>query len=152
MRAHGVRGELRVHCESGDVASLAEVLIGERLYSVASVRPERSDFLLRLQGVDDRDQAELLRGKPLFAERSALPPLRSGEFFLVDLVGCDVFDVSGKLLGQITSTFFSGAHEVLVVRGEREFMLPLVDEMVRQVDIAQRRLICDPPAGLIDLG
>ncbi len=150
-RAHGVRGELRVRVSSESFATLSRLLIGAREFVVRAMRPERDDFLVLLEGVHTRDEADLLRGQFIFADRAALPALGEGEFYVDDLVGCEVFDSAGARLGTVTSVFHSGAHEVMVIKGATEFMLPLVDAMVRAVDVKARRVVCDPPPGLVDL-
>jgi 16S rRNA processing protein RimM len=75
------------------------------------------------------------------------------ELLVADLIGCTVFDAAGATLGEVTGSFDSGAHEVLEVRRAdgHEFMLPLVDAMVSAVDVEARKIVCDPPPGLIDL-
>jgi len=153
-RAHGVRGLVRVRA-SEQLAGLERVWLRGREVKLVRVQPERGEFLVELEGVRDRDAAEALRGAALEIERDALPPPDDGELYVADLVGCRVVDARGAELGEVAETFDSGAHEVLVVRapGEngREFMLPLVDAIVTDVDLDARRITCDPPPGLVDL-
>lgn len=121
-------------------------------FRILEAQPERGDFLLRLDGVSDCDQADALRGRALYADRSALPPPEPGELYVADLVGCQVFDLAGAPLGEVAGSFPGGGTEILVVKhAGGEFLLPLVDAMVKELDLAARRLVCDPPPGLIDL-
>jgi 16S rRNA processing protein RimM len=72
--------------------------------------------------------------------------------YVADLSGGRVVDARCAELGEVTETFDSGAHEVLVVRAAGgEFMLPFVDGIVTGVDLDARRVTCDPPPGLINL-
>jgi len=150
-RAHGVRGLVRV-VGSDALLTLSRVWIGGREFAVEHVTPERGDALLQLRGVGDRDAAEALRGQRVEALKEDLPAPGDDEIYAADLVGCAVFDVAGARLGEVRSSFPGGGHEVLeVAGGAREFLLPLVDAIVKEVDIAGRRIVCDPPEGLIDL-
>jgi 16S rRNA processing protein RimM len=151
VRAHGVRGLVRVRATSDALLELERVFIDGREVQVERVQPERDDFLVQLAGVTDRDQAEAMRGKTLEALRADLPALAADELYVADLVGCQVYDLAGVQLGEVSETFPGGGHEVLVVKGAREFMLPWVSPIVTEVDVAARRITCDPPAGLIDL-
>lgn len=155
LRAHGVRGWVRVGSDSEALLELAEVWLDGKRVKILEAQSERGDFLLRLEGVTDREGAEALRGHLLYIDREALPPPEPGELYVADLVGCEVFDLNGARLGKVAGSFPGGGAEILVVEpageGEREFLLPLVDAMVKELDLAARRLICDPPPGLIDL-
>lgn len=151
LRAHGVRGGLRLRAQGDAVLALERLFIAGRAYRVLHAQRERDDLLVQLEGVTDRDQAEALKGAAVEAARDDLPPPEADEHYVADLVGCRVFDTAGQDLGEVVGSFDSGAHETLVVRGAREFMLPFVDAIVTGVDVEARRIVCDPPPGLIDL-
>ncbi len=152
VRAHGIRGAVRVRSSSPALGAVAQLLLDGRPYRVARAQRDKDDWLLTLEGVADRDAAEALRGARVAVDRDAVP-VGEGELLVADLVGCKVFDVAGQELGEVTGSFDSGAHEVLEVRRAdgHEFMLPLVDAIVTAVDVAARRITCDPPPGLVDL-
>lgn len=152
LRAHGVRGLVRIHAEADSIANLTRLTVGERELRVVRVTPERGDWLVQLEGVADRDQADALRGQPVRARREDLPAPDDDELYVSDLVGCAVVDTAGVALGTVTGTFPGGAHEILVVTdGAREALIPFVEPIVVSVDVAARRVVCDPPPGLIDL-
>jgi 16S rRNA processing protein RimM len=155
VRAHGVRGLVRVRASSDALLALARVFVDGREHAVEHAQAERGDFLVKLAGVADRDQAEALRGKTLEALREELPALGDGELYAADLVGCQVYDAQGIHLGAVTGSFPGGGHEVLEVKlpdGDgRTFLLPLIEPIVREVDVGERRIVCDPPEGLVDL-
>ncbi len=149
-RAHGIRGALRVHA-SENLSSLKQVYIGGELRKIRRIQPEKDDYLVELDGLSDRNQAELLRGASVEIERKDLPPADEDEVYVSDLIGCNVFTTQGESLGSVKETFHSGAHEMLVVTGAHEFMLPFVEPIITEVDVAGRRIICDPPVGLVNL-
>ncbi len=158
VRAHGIRGMVRVHTGSDAIRALKTIMIGRasdasdiKPWRIVMMQPERTEFLVQLEGVVDRNAAEALAGSSLWARREELPVPDAGEVYVADLIGCVVFDQTGQELGTVTETFPSGAHEVLVVKSAtQEFMLPLVDHIVPIVDVAGRRIVCDPPEGLIE--
>lgn len=152
IKPHGIKGGLRVRASSDALLGLERVFVADREHKVARASRAGADVLLELEGLGDRDAAAALRGAPLFADRAALPALGESELYVADLVGCQVFNASGARLGEVSATFHSGAHEVLVVRGAGgELMLPFVESIITGVDLADRRIDCDPPPGLIDL-
>lgn len=151
LRAHGIRGWLRIRASSDALLSLKRLFIDGKEYAIEQVQTEKDDFLVKLAGVNDRNHSELLRGRKVAIFRSELPPPAEDEIYVADLVGCRVFDKNGRDLGEVRHSFPSGAHEVLEVRGSQTFLLPLVGPMIVELDVANRKIICDPPEGLINL-
>lgn len=118
---------------------------------VEGVRPQPPFFLLRLQGITSLEQAQTLRDSVLAVEAHLLPPLAEGEFYYYQVVGLPVFTSSGECLGSITQVFFSGGHDVWVVQqGEKEYMIPVTEEIVRSIDMPGRRIVIEPLEGLLD--
>jgi 16S rRNA processing protein RimM len=151
VRAHGIRGALRIRAAT-DLSALDTLEIDGTLRTVVRAQRDKEEWLVTVEGIADRDAAEALRGAPVRVPRDAVE-VAENELLVADLVGCRVFDAAGVLLGEVTGSFDSGAHEVLEVRRDdgKEFMLPLVDAMVSAVDVEARKIVCDPPPGLIDL-
>jgi 16S rRNA processing protein RimM len=97
----------------------------------------------KLAGVAGREGAQGLRGCEVAVEREALGPAREGELYQVDLVGFEVRDVAGEKLGQLESFFETGETSVMVVRGERERLIPFVAQYVTSVEREARRITVD---------
>src|SRR5579883_1522017 len=103
-RAHGVRGLVRVRLHDAGSDALdhvARVLVDGRERAVEHASRDRDGYLLKLAGVDDRDAAEALRGRPLAVWRDDLPPLDEREVYVGDLVGCALVDAAGAPLGTV---------------------------------------------------
>lgn len=151
LRAHGVRGVVRVRAAADLGAVDAVWLDGERVVVRHAAR-DKDEWLLTLDGVASRDAAEALRGRAVAIARAAVP-VADDELLVADLVGCTVVDVAGTTLGEVTGSFDSGAHEVLELRAPdgRELLLPFVDAFVRSVDTDGKQIVYDPPEGLLDL-
>ena len=107
-------------------------------------RAQGKGIVAQLPGFEDRDQAMALVGSEIFVPRSALPPPAPGEFYWTDLEGLEVRTVDGQLLGRVSHLFETGANDVIVVRGERERLVPFLrPDVVREIDFAAGRLVVD---------
>jgi 16S rRNA processing protein RimM len=112
-------------------------------YRLLEGRVHGGGLVARLAGIEDRDQAALLRGARIAVPRSELPPPGAGEYYWADLIGMRVVNREGAALGQVAEVFETGANDVLVVRGERERLIPFVAPVVVDVDMAARLLTLD---------
>lgn len=116
----------------------------DRSVTGASGREQGKGIVARLPEIDDRDQAEALRGAELWVARSALPPASPDEYYWVDLEGLSVFTVDGVELGKVSHLFETAANDVMVVRGERDRLIPfLLDRYITRVDLAAGRIEVD---------
>ena len=106
-----------------------------------SVLQHGASLVARFEGWTERDAALALKGSEIAVERGALPQNAKDEFYWVDLVGLKVVNVQDEELGVIAGLFDNGAHAVMrVVAGETERLLPFVEPVVRQVDMAEGRI------------
>src|SRR5690606_29759144 len=118
---------------------------GDRSFTVKLTRPVTGGFGARLSGVSTREQAEALRGTTLWAPREALPTLPDDEFYHTDLIGLEVFDTGGQLLGRVRAIYDHGAGDILEVTGRELLLLPFTRAIVPTVDLKAGRIIADPP-------
>jgi 16S rRNA processing protein RimM len=106
-----------------------------------AVRPNGT--AAKLQGCDDRDAAERLKGAEVAVSRAELGEADEGSLYWVDLVGLDVVDEGGERLGKVDSFFETGETSVMVVSGGKERMIPFVPLYVKSVDREARRITVD---------
>jgi len=149
-RAHGIRGEVVIHTHDPDSDILGDVesiFIGDVAYRVTGARGTHRGWLVVLEGVDTRNDAELLQGKPVTVDRDQLD-LAEGDVLLDDMIGCQVVCVDGTPWGVVAGIDL-GPQELLVIHdGELERLLPIVDQFVKSVDIAAGVITVDPPIGI----
>jgi 16S rRNA processing protein RimM len=119
------------------LGSVEQLRVGGRDFDVRSARRATGGWLIELEGIVDRDAADILRGAEVEIARANVK-VEPGEYLIADLVGCDVQDKDGKMLGQVKSILDNGAHDVLVINDD--LMIPLVDEWVVAVDLVSRRI------------
>jgi len=111
---------------------------------VAEGQRHGKSVILRLEGCDDRDQAAALIGSEIGAMRSELPAPQDGHYYWSDLAGLSVVHRDGTKLGKVKDMLETGAHDVMVVQGERERLIPFViDEVVISVDLDKKLISVD---------
>ncbi len=116
-----------------------------------AVRPHKSFRLLVLDGYASASAAEDLVGAEVCIDSTDLPALAPGEVYHRDLIGLRVQTVAGRPLGVVDSVLSTGSNDVCVVRdGANEHLIPLIADVVREIDVAGGRLIIDPIPGLLD--
>ena len=156
--AHGIKGEVRVKTFTADPMALGDygALLTKdgRLLEVVNIRPQSTVVVARFKGVNDRNAAEGLNGTGLFVDRSALPAgLDDEEFYHADLVGMDVRDNTGAIIGKVTSVQNFGGGDILelALSGHGEVLVPFTKAAVPEVSVSGRSITIDPvAAGLID--
>lgn len=152
MGAHGVRGEFRMAIVTNHpeyLRTLRKIYL-DRVEEPLAVRrihplPGGKEAIVRLAEVTTPEEAAALRGRRVLSERTALPPLPEGEYYHYELIGLDVLDVDGKLLGRLAEIIETGANDVYVVRGPAgEILLPAIDDVIREIDTEGGRMVVRP--------
>ncbi len=153
----GLKGYMKVQPASSDperLASLDEVRVGVNESAAVAMAVEdvilrQGAVLVKLQGVDDRTAAERLRNAYLFVEEQKVPAPPDGEYFVHDIVGCEVRDTEGALIGTIEDVQKYPAQDLWTIRsGEGTFLLPAVKEFVKKVDLKKRTVTVRMMEGL----
>ena len=154
---HGLRGALRVRPDNPECnPQLLERLFIDREGTPvehrvrSSARAGRGSLKLELEGIDTIEQAQALRGMALYLAIDDLPPVADKEFYYYQVVGLLVETTEGRLLGRIDEIFFNGANDVWVVKGgPDEVLIPVIEDVVRQIDLEGGRVIIEAIPGLL---
>ena len=137
LKPQGIRGEIKIKTftdENTAVKSFKRVFIGGEEYRVLSFRAGESGFAyLGLRGVPDRNAAELLRDDA--------PPLEEGTYYIVDLLGCEVSDETGKVYGTLENVVSLASDVYTVKNGAEEISFPAVRGVVQKVDISAKKIV-----------
>lgn len=158
--AFGVRGEVRLKSFCAvpeDIASYGPLVTedGSRRFDVTLTRQIPAGYAATMSGVASKEAADALKGTRLYAPRAALPSLPDDEFYHADLIGLAVFDTGGVARGTVSAVLNHGAGDLLELRGPgvaTGTLVPFTAQAVPTVDLAQGRVIIDPPPGLLDDG
>jgi 16S rRNA processing protein RimM len=159
--AFGVAGEVRIKSFCADPRAIADYgpLVtedGARSFTLGLTRAVKEGFAARLSGVATREEAEALKGTRLYAPRGRLPSLPDDEFYHADLVGLTVLDTGGVEIGKVRAIHDHGAGDMLEVTCSgarllgRTVLIPFTQAVVPTVDLAQGRIVADPPEGTLD--
>ncbi len=153
-RTHGLKGELKFYPhdpEEVDFLSGQTVRLEKTELKVQSIRGANVPFIIKLEGINDIDMAKPLAGKEVLANRDDFKPLPEGEYYRFEIEGLEVFDEEGRPYGVIKDIIPTGSNDVYVVRNEgREWMLPMIDSVVKSIDLKQRKLTFHRIEGLLE--
>lgn len=155
LEPHGLKGELKVRPLTSDPeyytgckAAMMDGGTGLRPYRIRNIRFGSGRWIVALEGVEDRDAANALRGAEMLLDEAQLKPLGENEYFSDDLIGCEVFDMSGQFLGRVTGIIETGANDVLEVEsGAGKTLVPVTGEVVKTITVRERRIEIDPLPG-----
>jgi len=121
------------------------------VHRVVKARKHQRYLILQLEGITDRNTAELLRAQYVMVPFEHAVPLEEGEFYLFQLIGLAVHTVDGEDLGRVTEVIETGANDVYVVHGPRgEILLPAIDECVVEINIPAETMTVRLMDGLVD--
>ena len=155
--SYGVRGEVRLKsfCAiPSDIADYSPLSSedGSQTFTLTLTRPIKNGFAGRLSGISTKEQADAIKGLQLYARRDQLPSLPDDEYYHADLIGLEVVDTGGVLLGHVKSVQNHGAGDLLELHGPKlaaTVLLPFTLAIVPTVDLEAGRIVADPPDGLV---
>ena len=147
---HGIRGWVKIHAYTRDRHGIADYPVWQlgrddvwREFGVEDVRAQGAGLAAKLAGVETREAAAALMGLDIAVPVSALPTLPAGEYYWAQLQGLEVENVAGVAFGRVSHLFDTGANDVMVVKGERERLIPYIRDVVVAVDLDARRIRVD---------
>ena len=156
---HGVRGEMRIDpwCDSPAFMKGFKTLYldenGNNRLEVRTCRPHGNVALLSVSGIDTLEAAAAMRGKILYIRRSDAR-LADGQFFISELIGCDVLDADDPAVryGTLSDVSKTGANDVWHVTADdgKEYLLPAIPPVVIDTDVAENRVLIRPLKGIFD--
>ena len=149
VKSHGVKGKIKVDYFGGDLSRFPlyrEVFIRNhvgrpRAYEILEVIPQPPRLILRLKGIERREEVDPLVGREILIKKRSLPNLQEGEYYWFDILGMVVETTEGKRIGRVKEIFSTGANDVYVVEGMRkEIFLPATEEVIQNIDIKKGRM------------
>ncbi|MDX1991588.1 MAG: ribosome maturation factor RimM [bacterium] len=161
LRPHGIRGELRVKMLTDypeRIAGLKAVFLGTSpedrditSHAVEHMRMHQDYGLLKLHGVDDRNEAELLRSLLVMVRIEDAVPLEDDEIYLFQLIGLEVRTADGAVFGEITDVLETGANDVYVIasREHGEVLLPVIPDTIVETNVDEGFVTVNIPEGLL---
>lgn len=148
VKPQGIRGEVKVLCyvdAPAGLTTIKQVYVAGTPYRVLLCRTKGNEAYLSLEGVSDRNAAELLRGSEVAVDRAVADHLKKGDYFISDLVGLQVVDTQGQNYGVLQEILQYGAADVFVIGGrDHQYMAPYLKRLVVAVDLQAGTLTVDP--------
>ncbi len=159
-KPHGIRGELKIVCFSGDPAGFIKykrlVLTSDNneplgTYSVTRSRVQGEQVVVQLAGIDDRNGAEDIAGSHVWLDKKDLLPLALDEYYWHEMEGTLVVTDTGRQLGRVASIFNTGVHDILVVKGDGEYLIPIDKDVIVDHDKEKGILTVSLLPGLLEM-
>lgn len=162
VNTHGIRGELKVlpttdfpelrFAEGSELVIECPATGLRQPVCVERARRHRTTYIVKFRELDDISQAERHKGSLLKVPERHRAPLGEGEYYFHDIIGCRVVDESGGAVGVVTEILQPGANDVWVVERPRgkPILLPYIDEVVLNVDLAEKTVTVRLMEGLAD--
>ena len=154
----GLRGQVRINSyteDPEDIAAYGSVSTDDgRELTLTVIGSGAGVINAVVDGVEDRNAAETLKGQNIYVSRNVLPPPGADSLYQVDLIGLHVKLTDGKALGEVVAFHNYGGGDVMEVKGEagEEILVPFTKAVVAEVDITGRRILVTPIPGLLDDG
>jgi len=161
VNTHGIKGELKVwpqtdfpevRFKAGNRLMMIPPEAGNPVtVEIVSAREQKKMYVVKIKGFDNINDVEKYKGWELKVPEEDRVPLEEGEYYVRDIVGCEVFTEEGELLGTVTDTLSPGANDIWVVKMPKgkELLLPVIDDVVLDVDIAARKIKVHLMEGLL---
>ncbi|WP_372632875.1 ribosome maturation factor RimM [Cohnella sp.] len=161
VNTHGIKGELKVwpqtdfpevRFKAGNRLLLIPPEAGNPItVEIVSAREQKKMYVVKIKGFDNINDVEKYKGWELKVPEEDRVPLEEGEYYVRDIVGCEVFTEEGELLGTVTDTLSPGANDIWVVKMPKgkELLLPVIDDVVLDVDVAARKIKVHLMEGLL---
>ncbi len=158
VNTHGVKGEVKVipltdNPERFNSLEWAFVETGDGLkkYFIERVRFFKGNVLVKFKGIDDMTSAEAFRGLFMKVDREHAVKLPENCWFICDLIDCEVYETSGRLLGILKDVLQTGSNDVYVVvdKQRREILIPALKSVVKEVSPENKKIVVELPEGLL---
>jgi 16S rRNA processing protein RimM len=153
IRPRGIIGEVIVEPLSDHPSRFeagVEIWLAGSPLTIAKARPDKDRWVLLFEGVTSIEEAEKLRGGELVVDAASLPPLDDDHYYFHDLVGCCLEDSGGTRLGTVTGVVPGTPGWLEVDHDGKSALVPMVRAFLMEVDLAAKRIVMDPPAGLFE--
>jgi len=158
VNTNGLKGTLKVKPLTDDITRFEDletiyVQKGKDLveFNIQDVKYSKNMVLLKLEGIDNIEEAEKYKNLYLKINREDAVELEDDSYFIVDIIGCEVFTDVGDFLGKVIDVFPTGSNDVYTVRNSenKDILLPAIEDVVKDIDIENKKIIVHLLEGLI---
>jgi len=158
VNTFGIKGFVKIYPYVDDISrfdNLKKVHIksknNDKELQIEEVKYQKNMVLVKFKGIETVENAEKLRNSFVEIDRADAIPLEEGQYFIADLLGLDVFLDTGEKLGVLEDIYNTGSSDIYVVKNElgKQFLLPYIDEVIKQINLEEGKIIVHIIEGLI---
>ena len=158
VNTFGIKGMVKVKPFTDDIRRFDELKTvyvekngNQTEYEIEEVKYHKDMVLIKFKGIDEVEQAEILRNSYLTVSRDSVEKLEEGRYYIVDLLGLEVYTDEQVLLGTLEDIFNTGSNDIYVVKDKqgKQILLPAIQDVIKQIDIENKKIIVHLLPGLI---
>ena len=158
VNTNGLKGLLKINPFTNDITRferLKTILVEHKKelleFEIESVRYQKKQVLLKLKGIDTIEEAEKYREDYLKIKRNKEEKLPEDTYYIVDLIGLDIYTENGELLGKLDDIFSTGSNYVYVVKNSegKQILLPAISDVIKNIDLEQKKIVVNLIEGLL---
>ena len=158
VNTNGLKGLLKINPFTDDITRferLKTILVDHKKelleFEIESVRYQKKQVLLKLKGIDTIEEAEKYREDYLKINRNKEEKLPEDTYYIVDLIGLDIYTEDGELLGKLDDIFSTGSNDVYVVKNSegKQILLPAISDVIKNIDLEQKKIVVNLIEGLL---
>ena len=159
VNTFGIKGMVKVKPFTDDIRRfdrLEKVYVeksksNKKIYEIEEVKYHKDMVLIKFKGIDKIEEAELLRNSYLKVDRDDEPELEEGVYYIVDLLGLEVYTDEGKLLGKVDDIYNNGSTDIYIVKDElgKQVLLPGIPDVIKEVSLEKEKIVVHIIKGLI---
>ena len=146
INTFGVKGEVKIYPDIDYFDELERVFIKDKEYKIEKLREQKGIIIAKFEGIDDINQIEHLKNSEVMIALEDRPELPEGKHYVGDLLGLEVITEDGQVLGTLDNIYNTGANDIYEVG---EILLPATDEVIKQIDMENKKIIVHLLKGLI---
>ena len=159
VNTFGIKGQVKIVPFTDDITrfdELKEIYVEKKnelkLFQIEQVNYKKNMVILKLKGIETVEEAEKLRNCYLKIDRKDAKKLPKDTYFIVDLLGLDVYTDEGKVLGKVDDIYNAGSSDIYVVKDElgKQILLPAIKDVLKEVDLENKKIIVHLIKGLVD--
>ena len=147
VNTHGLKGEVKVIPLTDDPKRYNEldfVLIDGIERKIQGCKYQKDRVIVKIEGINTIEEAEKYKNKYMEIPREYAVPLEEDTYYIADIIGCTVYDTNGKDLGQIDDVIQNKNNDVYWIRKPKELLIPVLLEIVTDIDIENRKITIKP--------
>lgn len=158
VNTFGIKGMVKVKPFTDNIErfnNLEKIYIknksGQTEYKIQEIKYHKNMVLIKFEGIENPEQADLLRNSYLIVDRETEEPLEPGRYYIVDMIGLDVFTDNNEYLGKLEDIYNTGSNDIYVVKNElgKQVLLPAIEDVIKNIDMDNKKVIVHLIPGLV---